>query len=611
MRRRRGDPPQDHPGPDEQGVRPARRWRAAVAAMGAAGALALGACGLPTSSTVQQGLDIGSPAMPPVRFQFEAPPRGASPEQIVRGFLAASWSTEDDFRAARAYLTPTASRGWNPRASVTVYPENASLQILGGGNGSVSLRTPQDAALDAGGRYRSLPLGSERSSTLGLSLASGEWRISSIPPDFGLWLSRFYFERAYRPFSVAYADQRLHRIVVDRRWFSVGAGLTTSLARAQLEAPPAYLAGAVRSGFPSDTRLSVGSVPVEYGRAEIDLTAGMLDVSAEQRRAAWAQALTTMRQAPGVQTVALQVSGRNLDVLVDGSSTSVPTTVDELGYTPSRLETEQVLWRTPQGLAIVDARDVGRRTDLGQGGQSDGLPSIDAAWVDVASTPDRADLAAVSTDRTQLSRWRDGRSYAATLGAGLTAPCYDRDGRTWVAGATAEGASRIWVVDAPAGVFAQPRELQAPWLDRAERDSLLVVRPAPDGQRVLIVSRRPSGLVSMVAGVLRDDTGRPVGLTEPWPIGGDVSDVTAATWVTNTVVGVLGRRQPQATIVPMLVAVGGETTALAPVPDPRRIVSVGGERGVVVISGDGHAYGRVGGGWQQLGPASEIVVPGY
>ena len=36
MRRRGGDPPQDHPGPDERGARPARRWRAAVAAMGAA-----------------------------------------------------------------------------------------------------------------------------------------------------------------------------------------------------------------------------------------------------------------------------------------------------------------------------------------------------------------------------------------------------------------------------------------------------------------------------------------------------------------------------------------------------------------------------------------------
>ena len=59
-------------------------------------------CGLPTSSPVQQGLDIGSPLLPPVRFQFEAPPRGATPEQIVRGFLAASWSSDDDFRAARA-----------------------------------------------------------------------------------------------------------------------------------------------------------------------------------------------------------------------------------------------------------------------------------------------------------------------------------------------------------------------------------------------------------------------------------------------------------------------------------------------------------------------------
>ena len=33
--------------------------------------------------------------------------------------------------------------------------------------------------------------------------------------------------------------------------------------------------------------------------------------------------------------------------------------------------------------------------------------------------------------------------------------------------------------------------------------------------------------------------------------------------------------------------------------------------GVLVVSADGHVYGRAGGGWQQLGDATDVVVPGY
>lgn len=405
-----------------------------VAVLGASGS-----CGLPETGPVQQGLDIGSPLMPPVRFEFEAPPRGATPEQIVRGFLAASWSMDDDFRAARAYLTPHASRAWNPRSAVTVYPDSGSLQVVATGPTTMALQTRQDAALDSSGRYRSLPVGTTRESVLGLERASGEWRISSIPPDFGLWISRFYFERAYRLFSIAYADPRLHTIVADRRWLPVGAGLTTTLARALVEAPPAYLLGAVRSGFPAGTRLSVDSVPVEFGQAAVDLNPGVLDVSADERRAAWAQALTTIRQAPEVESVALQVAGRNLDVVVGGRTGTVPTTLEELGFGPSAPPVTKVLWRTAAGLTALDSGELGRDDDSGRA-QSPVLPAVGAQWQWVAASGDLADVAAISADRRVLQRWR-GQATGATPGIGgaLTPPSYDRAGRLWIGGSAADG----------------------------------------------------------------------------------------------------------------------------------------------------------------------------
>lgn len=584
---------------------------AAVVAAVVATVSALGACGLPTTSPVQQGLEVGSPLVPPVRFQFEAPPRGAEPEEIVRGFLAASWSMDDDFRAARAYLTPQASRAWNPRSAVTVYPDSASLQVVGDRTGTFTLRTRQDAALDAGGRYRTMPTGSMREFVLKVTQASGEWRISSVPADFGLWLSRFYFERAYRPLSLAYADHRLRMLVVDRRWFPVGAGLSTTLARAQLEAPPTYLSGAVRSGFPPDTRLSVDSVPVDLGRAEIDLSPGVLDVSVDERRAAWAQMLTTMRQVSGVESVALQVSGRILDVAGEGSTGTLPYSLEELGFGASALAVPKVVWRTDGGIAPVETADVGRR-DVAHRGQNPSLPQVGPQWSALAASADLLDVAALSADRTRLRRWRAGGAGERAIGGELTPPVYDRDGTLWVAGTGAAGSpDRVWTIDAPAGLQAQPRALFAPWLDVAAGEKLLAVRPAPDGQRVLVVRQGPAGVGIGVSGVLRDTTGSPIGLTDPWAIGGDITEVTSSAWLSNTTIAVLGRRPDGAGIVPMLVSVGGVTTPLAPVPDPRRVLGAGGERGVIVISGDGHAYGRVGGGWQQLGAATDVVVPGY
>ncbi|MDO5710199.1 MAG: LpqB family beta-propeller domain-containing protein [Micrococcales bacterium] len=586
-----------------------RFCRVATAGAGAVlGILALlGGCGLPRSGPVQQGLDIGSPLLPPVRFQFEAPPRGASPEQIARGFLAASWSSDDDFRAARAYLTPNASQAWKPRSSVTVYPDSSSLRV-NTAESSVELHTVADATLDSEGRYTALPVGAIRRSTLTLSQVSGEWRISNIPPGFGLWLSRFYFERAYRRVNIAYVDPRLTSIVADPRWFPVGAGLATTLARAQLQQPPAYLRGAVRSGFPPGTRLAVDSVPIDGGRAEIDLSPAVLDVSAEERRAAWAQSLSTIRQVPDVSTVALRVSGTILDVVSSGPSGMLPHTPGDLGYSEAAAGSEWAILRTGTRLRAVDAADVpGHEPGSGKAPRTK-LPEIATGWSWLGASADLTDLAAVGGDRRELHRWRSGQERTIPgVGTGLTCPAYDVRGTLWVGGLDAKGTARVLVLDSGSGLEAPPRAVTAPWLGGR---TIETVRPAPDGQRLLVVTRGRTGVQIGVSGIVRDAAGVPQALTEPWAIGGDVQEASYAAWASNGTVAVIGRRSGGSTALPLLLAVGGQTTSLAAVPDPRRILATRGERGLIVVSGNGQAFGRVGGGWQELGEIDDIVVPG-
>ena len=62
----------------------------------------------------------------------------------------------------------------------------------------------------------------------------------------------------------------------DSRWFPIGSRLATTLARAQLSAVPAHLAGAVTSGVPTGTRLAVNAVPVDNGKALVNLSSEAL-----------------------------------------------------------------------------------------------------------------------------------------------------------------------------------------------------------------------------------------------------------------------------------------------------------------------------------------------
>lgn len=350
------------------------------------------------------------------------------------------------------------------------------------------------------------------------------------------------------------------------------------------------------------------SVPVEAGRAEIDLSAAVLDVSADERRAAWAQALATMRQVPDVSSVALSVSGRVLEVVSSEQPGMPPTSLGDLGYSYGTALPDWALLRTGTRLTAVDASDVTSRELVTEKAPRTRLPDLAVGWSWLAASADLTDLAAVGGDRRDLHRWRAGEERAVTgIGTELVPPTYDVRGMLWAGGRDAGGRTRVWAIDAAAGLDAAPKALDAAWL---EGRTIEQVRPAPDGLRFLVVTRSGQELQIGVSAIIRDSAGRPQALTEPWAIGGDVQEVTAAAWASNEKVALIGRRAGGTVLHPLLVAVGGPTTALATVPDARRIVATTGERGIVVMSGDGHAYGRVGGGWQQLGQVDDVVVPG-
>ena len=578
-----------------------RRIRALVVASTVAAVLAAAGCGLPSSGPVEQGLRIDQPAAPPIKLGFEAPRPGATPEQVVHGFLAALWSADDGYRAARAYLTAEASQAWRPR-SVVVYPGTARPETAVSADGrKVTVTFQEGATLDAAGRFSASPVGTTREQDISLERVSGEWRIAGLPDGFGLWISQFYFDRAYRQYQVAYVSRSGDTLVPDWRRFAVGSGLTTSLARALLDPVPEYLAPAVMSGYPSGTELAVEAVPLAGGTAQIDLSQRALAMDAASRRAAWAQALRTMRQVSEADDVALMVDGRPLDI---GGFQGTPRTVAELGFQGAPALSAVVLRRVGDVLEPVSSTSFPRGVDVPG---MPALPRLPETWTHVAVSADFSDVAAVSADGARLGRWVGGEARPVRLPASaLTSPAFDNHGHAWVGGEAADGSAGIWVLPPKDGGGVATR-LATPWL---KGRSVVSVRPSPEGYRAVVLSRETSGRMHLdLAGIERDESRAPVALAQPWPVGRDVAVAESVTWIDDRSLAVVGSRLAGAQATPLVVPLGANTVEQPAIPGLTSLVSLGGERGLVGVTSANEVVRRAGSGWQSVGSASGVIVP--
>ena len=55
-----------------------------------------------------------------VDFLPPGPSTGATPEEIIAGFIAAGTAAQDNYRVARSYLAEEVEEDWNPNASVLI-----------------------------------------------------------------------------------------------------------------------------------------------------------------------------------------------------------------------------------------------------------------------------------------------------------------------------------------------------------------------------------------------------------------------------------------------------------------------------------------------------------
>ena len=586
------------------------RRRAAVALGAAAVTLMKAACGggLSTQSAIQPGLEVGSVQENEIRVEANPIRPGASPQEVVEGFIRAAAASDDQFEVARSYLTPAAATAWRPDTSVVVFGNESVLDIAPAGAGGVTAKATATARVDGSGRYQELPANSTVQVDFQVIQRAGEWRITRLPENFGTWLSNSDFLRLYNPFRIYFMSASQRRLVPDIRWLPLGTGLATRLARSLLSGAPEYLRGAVRSDVPAGTRLAVDAVTIDSGTATVDLTATRLAADPGQRQNLGAQFLATVSQAPGVDRVALQLEGADLRVPgVDGALDSLSV----LGFgTPADPQVKPLL-RIGTALVPVRPEEVADPGDRSNATQAAAQPTLPAGWAYPALSRSGNEVAAVGGDRAQLARWR-GRTQiqVLTFGSQLTRPTYDTQDMLWVAGRDGDD-TRVWVVNSAAdpadAAKSGPRPLSAPWLARRRVVSL---RVAPDGQRLAVVSTNEAGEGPRldVTGVVRQAEGLPASLAAPLSLAPTLTLMRDVVWVDDATVVVLGRRNATQVLRPWTVPLGGQITAGPEISGARTITTVNGERGLVVTTDDRKVLLRAGSRWQRVGEGTDLLV---
>jgi hypothetical protein len=210
------------------------RLRTAVAAvLVLVGAAALAGCaGIPDHGDIETNDVTASQSTSlNIRSLARAPRAGATPTEIVAGFLTASASFENDHAFARTYLTTDASKSWRPDSGVVVYQSDPGYQLADFGPNKVRMLALRTAgAITARGQFNQPTGDPQYRANFTMRKVADQWRIAALPS--GLILSTGDVTRAYRAVNIFLLDVAGGVLVPDPLFLpNQQPGLATVLTR--------------------------------------------------------------------------------------------------------------------------------------------------------------------------------------------------------------------------------------------------------------------------------------------------------------------------------------------------------------------------------------------
>ncbi len=427
-----------------------------------------------------------------------APPApGEEPRQIVEGFLRATSNYQPHYSVAKQFLTRMAAEKWSPETGVTIYrgsPKAAgdSVSINDGWQVGSLGRDRSYAASDQGLKW-----------DFGVVQENGEWRIGNPPP--GLMVAEYSFDSFYQPYDLYFVGNG-SSLVPDPIYLpalSNPANVASALMKALLNGPSDWLRPAVSTAIPPNTSLSVDSVTITDGIAEVPLSDPVLDLPEPQRSLLAAQIVYTLRQVGGVKGVLITVNQQpyrvpasdpnNLVISVD----AIPRDLD-----PIPLIAGQQLYAVRAGKVeqVTTTSDAPTPIPL-PGPLGGGEHAVDALAISVTNT----DLAVVTDGRTTLRRAPIATGEPRTLRSGVTdllRPQFTRYGEIWDIGRQ-DGRQRMWMFTAD-DKKDKTFEINSRVL-QARGVTVKAFKISPDGTRMALVRRTATGDQLGVARIIRSD----------------------------------------------------------------------------------------------------------
>lgn len=495
------------------------RRHAGLVAAGLATALALAGCmGMPTSGPVEGG-DVVVPEPENAIPIPSGPVEGATPEVIVKGFLAAAAAgVYDDFETAKSFLTAPAAQKWRPQAATTLYLTQDPTVRIAQAERSASVTVEPVGTVDDAGRYTEEAEGASLQLPLTLAQVRGEWRISGLPD--GILMSLNSFQGAHRPVRIYFASPDGRQLIPEQRWF-LASRVVPEAAKALVDGPSPWLRDGVTTGVPEGVRLLYSGITLE----DTVLTVGLAsDIGkapdVEQRNLLQAQLEATMASAnTGVTDIKVTINDQPWE----------PSGVPDLVVDPAPSRGPYVLARDDAGSSVlaevVDGKVVPVADAAPLGGLLASSPAVsqDGTVRVVLDAGHR--LVLVPPDGAQLRTLVDGTA--------LLAPSVDRFDWAW----TGERSSAGTLVAVSAAGERVP--VAADWLSGRQVRS---VRVARDGARVAVAYQNADGRsVVEVAAVVRDAQGKPQRLSgDRLVVGASLTDVTEVSWLDETRLAVLG-----------------------------------------------------------------------
>ena len=479
-----------------------------------------------TQAPVRPAEEVGLEPLPPAA--------GATPEEIVRGFIEAAASTVAGHPVARQHLAPGAGGSWSDETGITVIsPEFA---IFTTEEGTVTVTAGLVGTVDQRGVF-TVGGGTGFRREYHLQQVEDEWRITD--PAGGLVMLQPDFERLYRLRAAYFLDLTGQRLVPDPRYLITGEAQPNVLVQRLLDGPSSGLAAGVRNPL-SGVELR-RTVTVADQSAVVDLT-GLSTDPAPVLAQICAQLVWTLAQV-GVRTVEIRVDGE--PVRLDGLPAQ-QTRDDWAAFDPEAIPVDAVgHYISGGGLHTVTGGEPA------PGPVGTGVYGLTSAAV--SADPRTKTLSFVagvreSGGRSSLLAGPYGGELATVLnGASFSTPSVAATrSEAWVVRDGTE------VVRVPAG--ADPQAVSAPTLAGLGRAEVLQL--SPDGARAAAVVDGPQGPALYVGTVVRADDGG-VALRDFREITPSLSQVADVAWRDGGSLYVLAGDPGEDRIVPYSVGVDG------------------------------------------------------